>query len=180
MWAFGSFRNYLLCSIQCLSSQALDHIWGIPSPLRMNAIFARTHMYGERIQTILTLTPRSLSPHPKKIRVALLTWCCARRLCAFSVAIFSDTFASKVAAIQDKYADASVGNVTGSNAVNVFLGIGVAWTIGNFAFSSDEYSYLLLLRIRAPCIGKNTNGNVQASSPAAPVKLSFYPTSNRK
>jgi len=34
-----------------------------------------------------------------------------------------------VAAIQDKYADASVGNVTGSNAVNVFLGIGVAWTI---------------------------------------------------
>ncbi|XP_077262583.1 sodium/calcium exchanger 3 isoform X2 [Temnothorax americanus] len=40
-----------------------------------------------------------------------------------------DTFASKVAACQDKYADASVGNVTGSNAVNVFLGIGVAWSI---------------------------------------------------
>ncbi|XP_065371386.1 sodium/calcium exchanger Calx isoform X2 [Calliphora vicina] len=40
-----------------------------------------------------------------------------------------DTFASKVAAIQDKYADASVGNVTGSNAVNVFLGIGVAWSL---------------------------------------------------
>lgn len=43
--------------------------------------------------------------------------------------IFLDTFASKVAAIQDKYADASVGNVTGSNAVNVFLGIGLAWTM---------------------------------------------------
>lgn len=40
-----------------------------------------------------------------------------------------DTFASKVAATQDQYADASVGNVTGSNAVNVFLGIGVAWSI---------------------------------------------------
>ncbi|XP_018568981.1 sodium/calcium exchanger 1-like isoform X1 [Anoplophora glabripennis] len=40
-----------------------------------------------------------------------------------------DTFASKVAAIQDKHADASIGNVTGSNAVNVFLGIGVAWSI---------------------------------------------------
>ncbi|XP_017757501.1 PREDICTED: sodium/calcium exchanger 3 isoform X1 [Eufriesea mexicana] len=40
-----------------------------------------------------------------------------------------DTFASKVAACQDKYADASVGNVTGSNAVNVFLGIGIAWSI---------------------------------------------------
>lgn len=33
-----------------------------------------------------------------------------------------------MAAIQDKYADSSVGNVTGSNAVNVFLGIGLAWS----------------------------------------------------
>ncbi|XP_070770085.1 sodium/calcium exchanger 1a isoform X4 [Enoplosus armatus] len=40
-----------------------------------------------------------------------------------------DTFASKMAATQDQYADASIGNVTGSNAVNVFLGIGVAWSI---------------------------------------------------
>lgn len=48
----------------------------------------------------------------------------------FLLIIFlSDTFASKVAAIQDQYADASIGNVTGSNAVNVFLGIGVAWSI---------------------------------------------------
>ena len=31
--------------------------------------------------------------------------------------------------MQDRYADASVGNVTGSNGVNVFLGIGVAWTL---------------------------------------------------
>ena len=41
----------------------------------------------------------------------------------------SDTFASKVAAVNDRYADSSIGNVTGSNAVNVFLGIGLAWTI---------------------------------------------------
>ncbi|KAM6960982.1 sodium/calcium exchanger 3 [Aplochiton taeniatus] len=40
-----------------------------------------------------------------------------------------DTFASKVSAVQDSYADASIGNVTGSNAVNVFLGIGVAWSV---------------------------------------------------
>ncbi|XP_012553100.2 sodium/calcium exchanger 2 [Bombyx mori] len=50
-----------------------------------------------------------------------------------------DTFASKVAAIQDKHADASVGNVTGSNAVNVFLGIGVAWTVAAiFHWSKNE------------------------------------------
>ncbi|XP_029926251.1 sodium/calcium exchanger 1b isoform X2 [Myripristis murdjan] len=47
-----------------------------------------------------------------------------------------DTFASKVAAIQDQYADASIGNVTGSNAVNVFLGIGVAWSIAAIYHSS--------------------------------------------
>merc|ERR1712045_489536 len=40
-----------------------------------------------------------------------------------------DTFASKTAAIQDETADASVGNVTGSNAVNVFLGVGIAWSM---------------------------------------------------
>merc|ERR1712001_759691 len=40
-----------------------------------------------------------------------------------------DTFASKTAAIEDETADNSVGNVTGSNAVNVFLGIGIAWTM---------------------------------------------------
>ena len=40
-----------------------------------------------------------------------------------------DTFASKVAAQNDRYADSSIGNVTGSNAVNVFLGIGIAWTM---------------------------------------------------
>uniref|UniRef100_A0A0M3IBA4 Na_Ca_ex domain-containing protein n=1 Tax=Ascaris lumbricoides TaxID=6252 RepID=A0A0M3IBA4_ASCLU len=43
--------------------------------------------------------------------------------------ILSDTFASRTAALQDQWADSSIGNVTGSNAVNVFLGIGIAWAI---------------------------------------------------
>ena len=43
-----------------------------------------------------------------------------------------DTFASKVAAQNDQFADSSIGNVTGSNAVNVFLGIGIAWTLAAF------------------------------------------------
>lgn len=62
---------------------------------------------------------------------------------ARSPLIYLDTFASKVAAIQDKYADASVGNVTGSNAVNVFLGIGVAWTIGMYRFHTHFFSVFL-------------------------------------
>ncbi|XP_038821431.1 sodium/calcium exchanger 1-like isoform X2 [Salvelinus namaycush] len=54
-----------------------------------------------------------------------------------------DTFASKVAAIQDQYADASIGNVTGSNAVNVFLGIGVAWTIAAVYWKTKGKKFLV-------------------------------------
>uniref|UniRef100_A0A182P820 Sodium/calcium exchanger membrane region domain-containing protein n=1 Tax=Anopheles epiroticus TaxID=199890 RepID=A0A182P820_9DIPT len=95
-----------------------------------------------------------------------------------------DTFASKVAAIQDKYADASVGNVTGSNAVNVFLGIGVAWTIaacyhsfhgrsfdvepGTLAFSvtlfcTEAFIAIIVLMIRrSPRIGGELGGPKKA------------------
>uniref|UniRef100_T1H5N0 Sodium/calcium exchanger membrane region domain-containing protein n=1 Tax=Megaselia scalaris TaxID=36166 RepID=T1H5N0_MEGSC len=76
-----------------------------------------------------------------------------------------DTFASKVAAIQDKYADASVGNVTGSNAVNVFLGIGVAWTIAAIlGFSVTLFcieavvAIIILLIRRNKCIGGELGG----------------------
>ncbi|XP_043493917.1 sodium/calcium exchanger 1 isoform X4 [Polistes fuscatus] len=91
-----------------------------------------------------------------------------------------DTFASKVAACQDKYADASVGNVTGSNAVNVFLGIGIAWSIaaiyhachgeqflvepGNLAFSVTLFCteaclvILVLLLRRTKSIGGELGG----------------------
>jgi len=41
-----------------------------------------------------------------------------------------DCFASRTAARQDMYADNSIGNVTGSNSVNVFLGLGLPWMMG--------------------------------------------------
>jgi Ca2+/Na+ antiporter len=41
-----------------------------------------------------------------------------------------DTFASMTAAKESRYADSAVGNVTGSNSVNVFLGLGLPWVIG--------------------------------------------------
>ena len=40
-----------------------------------------------------------------------------------------DTFASMTAAKESRYADSAVGNVTGSNSVNVFLGLGLPWLI---------------------------------------------------
>lgn len=41
-----------------------------------------------------------------------------------------DTFASRSAAVMDPDADASIMNVTGSNAVNVLLGLGLPWFLG--------------------------------------------------
>jgi len=42
-----------------------------------------------------------------------------------------DTFASMTAAKSSQYADSAVGNVTGSNCVNVFLGLGLPWVIAS-------------------------------------------------
>jgi len=47
-----------------------------------------------------------------------------------------DTFASKAAAIMDPYADNSIGNVTGSNSVNVFIGIGLSWGMAAWYWES--------------------------------------------
>merc|ERR1711990_851734 len=40
-----------------------------------------------------------------------------------------DTFASMTAARNSETADSAIGNVTGSNSVNVFLGLGLPWAI---------------------------------------------------
>lgn len=42
-----------------------------------------------------------------------------------------DTFASMTAAKSSMYADSAIGNVTGSNSVNVFLGLGLPWVIAS-------------------------------------------------
>jgi solute carrier family 8 (sodium/calcium exchanger) len=52
-----------------------------------------------------------------------------------------DTFASMTAAKQEKYADAAIGNVTGSNSVNVFLGLGLPWVVA-VTFESGKYGHL--------------------------------------
>jgi len=45
-----------------------------------------------------------------------------------------DTFASWAAALES--ADAAIGNITGSNAVNVFLGLGLPWFISSWYYES--------------------------------------------
>ena len=53
-----------------------------------------------------------------------------------------DTFASKAAAVNEKHADNAIGNVTGSNSVNVFLGLGLPWVIAAiYHYSSVSLPY---------------------------------------
>lgn len=48
-----------------------------------------------------------------------------------------DTFASKSLAAMQKHADESVGNVTGSNSVNVFLGLGLPWMMAAIYWTAN-------------------------------------------
>ena len=47
-----------------------------------------------------------------------------------------DTFASYIAADSEKTADNAIGNVTGSNCVNVFLGLGLPWVVAAIYWQS--------------------------------------------
>jgi len=43
------------------------------------------------------------------------------------------------AARTSDYADAAIGNITGSNSVNVFLGLGLPWVIAaQYAWNTKE------------------------------------------
>eukprot|EP00434_Breviolum_minutum_P026894 symbB.v1.2.023775.t1/scaffold2200.1/size85926/2 len=72
-----------------------------------------------------------------------------------------DLFASMTAARQDPTADASIVNVTGSNSVNVFLGIGMPWLLASFywylqgttfAVTSQGMSFSVLVFTCGACV----------------------------
>ncbi|GAB1600819.1 sodium/calcium exchanger 3-like isoform X6 [Argonauta hians] len=54
-----------------------------------------------------------------------------------------DTFASRTAALMEKYADASVGNINGSNSVNVFLGLGLPWLIAAIYWAAKGEQFVV-------------------------------------
>lgn len=54
-----------------------------------------------------------------------------------------DAFASRAAAIQSDNADVCIGNITGSNSVNVFLGLGLPWLIGAIYYEIDGTDFIV-------------------------------------
>ncbi|CAK0886748.1 unnamed protein product [Prorocentrum cordatum] len=69
-----------------------------------------------------------------------------------------DTFASVTAAQEDEHADASIVNVTGSNSVNVFLGIGLPWTIASIFWTTSWGATDEWKRAYPDMIGKHPDG----------------------
>uniref|UniRef100_A0A224YZS6 Solute carrier family 8 (Sodium/calcium exchanger) n=1 Tax=Rhipicephalus zambeziensis TaxID=60191 RepID=A0A224YZS6_9ACAR len=107
-----------------------------------------------------------------------------------------DLFASKGAARSEKYADNAVGNVTGSNSVNVFLGLGLPWVLsaaywqikggvfkvpsGSLGFSVGIYCAvsltcisLLMLRRKLTFFGKAELGGPRPAAIASAVFMVF-------
>lgn len=72
-----------------------------------------------------------------------------------------DTFASRSAAVHDDSADAAIGNVTGSNSVNVFLGLGLPWLLaviwkgidgsGEFKVGTSNLEFSVALFVLLAC-----------------------------
>merc|ERR1719367_1820861 len=54
-----------------------------------------------------------------------------------------DTFASKSATVSERCADNAIGNVTGSNSVNVFLGLGLPWLIASIYHWANGTQFLM-------------------------------------
>jgi len=59
-----------------------------------------------------------------------------------------DTFASMQAARSELYADNAIGNITGSNAVNVFLGLGLPWAIASIFWANASEASEASWRLR--------------------------------
>jgi solute carrier family 8 (sodium/calcium exchanger) len=71
-----------------------------------------------------------------------------------------DTLASMTAARTFEYADSAIGNVTGSNCVNVFLGLGLPWMISStyqakrnkiFVVPSGDLAFSVMLFLITSC-----------------------------
>merc|ERR1711988_73070 len=107
-----------------------------------------------------------------------------------------DTFASMEATVSDETADAAITNVTGSNSVNVFLGLGLPWTLaavywlakdgktfaypaGGLVFSVIVYfafavACVVILYLRRVYLGGELGGNAKAAYASSTILACFW------
>lgn len=107
-----------------------------------------------------------------------------------------DTFASMTAAKSADDADAAIGNITGSNSVNVFLGLGLPWLFacvwwqikhdsdyavppGSMAFSVVVFICVssvcfFILFLRRICLGGELGGTGKARPASTMILISLW------
>lgn len=54
-----------------------------------------------------------------------------------------DLFASRTAARMERYADNAIGNINGSNSVNVFLGLGLPWLMASIYWTTKGQRFIV-------------------------------------
>ncbi|KAK2155674.1 hypothetical protein NP493_2049g00007 [Ridgeia piscesae] len=76
-----------------------------------------------------------------------------------------DTFTSRSMTLHDEYADAAIGNVTGSNSVSVFLGLGLPWVIKAMYKVVKKFTSLLLSSsLLAPSVSLSSSSDARSVS----------------
>merc|ERR1712224_551639 len=130
----GGYDKDRLCKAKC--GTWVSHILAFPWKI-IFAIVPPPSICGGLLTFVLALT--FIAVLTMFIAdLASLAGCCVGFRPAFTaitiVALgtsLPDAFASKASAQGDKHADNSLGNITGSNSVNVFLGLGLPWCIAS-------------------------------------------------
>ena len=131
--------NNMIDEVDC--GEAVMHFLGMPWKLFF-AIIPPRHMCGGWAAFFIALAVIGFVTVLVGELATILGCTIGLRVSATAITLVAmgtslpDTFASKTAAQTSEYADSAVGNVTGSNSVNVFLGMGLPWVLGAWYWKS--------------------------------------------
>ena len=123
----------ILKEVEC--TEALMHFLGMPWKVIFSIIPPR-HMCGGWLAFFIALAVIGAVTTVVGELATMLGCTVGLKVSATAITLVAmgtslpDTFASKAAAQSSPTADSAIVNVTGSNSVNVFLGMGLPWVLG--------------------------------------------------
>ena len=136
----------ILKEVEC--TEALMHFLGMPWKV-IFAVIPPRHMCGGWLAFVIALAVIGAVTTVVGELATMLGCTVGLKVSATAITLVAmgtslpDTFASKAAAQSSPTADSAIVNVTGSNSVNVFLGMGLPWVLGtaywHFKFDGAAY-----------------------------------------
>ena len=126
-------EDNILQDVEC--TEALMHFLGMPWKVVFSVIPPR-HMCGGWLAFVIALAVIGAVTTVVGELATMLGCTVGLKVSATAITLVAmgtslpDTFASKAAAQSSPTADSAIVNVTGSNSVNVFLGMGLPWVLG--------------------------------------------------